>query len=463
MVINLDLSAYIMKNDFSNNPFAEQLREAMQSSNPIGMFSKVWQTRKLKRWTLRTSLLLILYIAFWNSVPWFRWTLLITLPIQLFSLAFVLLVPRFFKKRMEKVQQQFGQSFEGAMSNVQDAEFEEIASEVEEADFEEIIDTPQTLAPKTPPVLVGLALGDALGVPFEFKSRATIQYLAPKEMQGHGTHDQPAGTWSDDSSMAFCLAESLLAGYDLQDISEHFIAWMDEAYWTAHDEVFDIGNRTQIALRELKQILQQTNPIPALQARTQIQEEYENGNGALMRCIPLLFLLKGQPSTQQYKIIHEVSALTHRHSRSAMACFIYLKFAEFLLQGLDKETAYSKCQESTQKLWQDIQFPQKEQTHFQRLILKDIRQYTHAQCNGSGYVIHTLEASFWCILQKDNFLDAVWAAIYLGEDTDTTAAVTGSLAALAFGLDDVPHTWLGQLARINDIQTLQQKLVQHYS
>ena len=112
---------------------------------------------------------------------------------------------------------------------------------------------------KVTDALLGVAVGDAVGVPFEFRSRDEMQQNPATEMIGHGTYNQPKGTWSDDSSLTFCLAESLIGGYNLKDISEKFIKWVDEAYWTAHDELFDIGITTSIAISRLKQIVDEGN------------------------------------------------------------------------------------------------------------------------------------------------------------------------------------------------------------
>ena len=100
--------------------------------------------------------------------------------------------------------------------------------------------------------LLGVAIGDAVGVPYEFTSREEMQANPATDMIGHGTYNQPKGTWSDDSSLTFCLAESLISGYDLKDMSERFIKWADEAYWTAHKQVFDIGVTTSIAILKIK-------------------------------------------------------------------------------------------------------------------------------------------------------------------------------------------------------------------
>lgn len=107
--------------------------------------------------------------------------------------------------------------------------------------------------------LLGLAIGDALGVPVEFKDRTYLKQNPVVDMVGYGTHNQPKGTWSDDSSLSFCLAESLTNGYDLQNIAHNILKWFNDGFWTAHGKVFDIGVQTRSAIDELTAIFKQKN------------------------------------------------------------------------------------------------------------------------------------------------------------------------------------------------------------
>jgi ADP-ribosylglycohydrolase len=170
--------------------------------------------------------------------------------------------------------------------------------------------------------LLGIAVGDALGVPYEFLSRANLDKNPAKEMTGYGSHGQPAGTWSDDTSLTLCLADALLNGYNLKNIAGNFIQWRLSMLWTARGEVFDIGNTTSMAIRRLRDIIEygKLEELPLLKYQG---EEWDNGNGSLMRIMPLLFHIKGMDIQQQFDIIWEVSALTHRHIRAAMGCLIY--------------------------------------------------------------------------------------------------------------------------------------------
>lgn len=288
------------------------------------------------------------------------------------------------------------------------------------------------LREKAVAALLGVAVGDALGVPFEFLSRAEMDANPARDMRGYGTHHQPAGTWSDDSSLTFCLAESLAHGYNLADMARRFVQWKTEAYWTAHGDVFDIGMRTRVAIATLKGILDHGDMTELELLRYGASEE-DNGNGSLMRILPLLFHIRGLDIRQQFEITWRVSALTHGHIRSAMCCLIYLRLAEYLLQGLSKEESYQRMREDVVAFWKEMDFDAGEQQHFARMIQQDILEVSKNTIHGNGYVIKSLEASLWCFLATDNFESAVLSAVNLGYDTDTTGAITGGLAGIYYG------------------------------
>ena len=243
--------------------------------------------------------------------------------------------------------------------------------------------------------LLGVAMGDALGVPFEFRRSYVMKVSPATDMVGYGTYNLPAGTWSDDTSLTLCLAESLVSGYDLADMSRKFMAWRYESYWTARGKVFDIGTTTRKAIARLKNYIEQRD-FEALKTQKWAGDERENGNGSLMRILPLLFYLKGKPIQEQFELVWEVSALTHRHIRAAMSCLIYLRLAEYLLYGVEKKVAYSKMQADILNLWDKINFTEEERVHFARCITQDIRQVAREDLKSGGYVIEALEASLWC-------------------------------------------------------------------
>jgi ADP-ribosylglycohydrolase len=176
-------------------------------------------------------------------------------------------------------------------------------------------------------IIYGVCVGDALGVPVEFDSRENLKKNPVKNMREGGIHEQQRGTWSDDSSLTLCLAESIIEGYNLQNLASKFIAWEQEAYWTARGEVFDIGNTTRQSIEYLKRGID-----PSLSGGNQ---EIDNGNGSLMRILPLVILTKDLTIHERFNLVKEVSSITHAHNRSVIACFYYLEFALEIINGLN--------------------------------------------------------------------------------------------------------------------------------
>ena len=166
-------------------------------------------------------------------------------------------------------------------------------------------------------VLFGVAVGDAIGVPVEFKTRKSLQDDPVTDMRGYGSHHQPPGTWSDDSSLTFCLAEMLCGKYDLDNLAKRFVNWEHHAYWTPHGSVFDEGIATSAAIHRLASGV---SPVKAGG-----NEEDSNGNGSLMRILPLLFFVKNFNIDKRFQITKDVSSLTHRHIRSVIACLFILR------------------------------------------------------------------------------------------------------------------------------------------
>lgn len=302
-------------------------------------------------------------------------------------------------------------------------------------------------------ILFGVAVGDALGVPVEFESRQTLKVNPVSNMRAYGTYKQPKGTWSDDSSMTFCLADALTHNYNLNHIAQITLKWITENLWTPHGEIFDVGLGTRQALLKL---------YHGVSPRESGGEaEGDNGNGSLMRILPLVFELQGKSTAERFAMISEISGITHNHIRSHLACFYYLEFALKLLNGEDKFTVYQLLKIEMQNIIQKFG-TEGEFLHFKRLVDSDIFQIDEDEIQSSGYVIHTLEASIWCLLTTDNYQNAVLKAVNLGEDTDTTAAVTGGIAALAYGFSSIPAEWIETVARKDDIETLAESLAKRY-
>ncbi|HQV36672.1 MAG TPA: ADP-ribosylglycohydrolase family protein [Flavobacterium sp.] len=298
-------------------------------------------------------------------------------------------------------------------------------------------------------ILLGTSVADSLGVPVEFVPRSVLKENPVTEMQEFGTYNMPKGTWSDDTSLTLCLAESIVEGLDLNKLAQKFIAWKNDNYWTARGWVFDIGIGTRLAIQRLEK-----GELPEYAGGF---EEMENGNGSLMRILPLITFTKDLPIEERYEWTKKVSSLTHAHVRSVMACFYYLEFAKKIMEGFDKGQAYKELQKELLDFFVSKNINPMEINKFNRLLVEDISIIGGQNINSSGYVIDTLEASIWCVLTTKSYKEATLKAVNLGHDADTTGAVTGGLAALIYGIETIPTEWLEVLARKEDIIHLCQK------
>jgi len=293
---------------------------------------------------------------------------------------------------------------------------------------------------------LGFAVADALGVPVEFNDRAYLNRSPVTEMTGYGRWNQPAGTWSDDSSMAFCTAEALLNGYDLQLMGELFVRWMNKGHWGAHHTCFDVGNTTAVALNRIadgKDVLHSGESQPEA-----------NGNGSLMRIAPASIYFYNKTSAALMERMREVSGITHAHFRSVFSCFIFSKFIQLILQGHAKTEAYTLAMTEVRKHIATQTFKPTELSLFERTLSGSLLHESVDNIHSTGYVLHTLEASIWCFMTSETYAEAVLKAVNLGGDTDTTACVTGALSGLYYGTDSIPENWKNTIARKNDVVTL---------
>lgn len=297
--------------------------------------------------------------------------------------------------------------------------------------------------------LMGVCVGDALGVPVEFSTREELAQKPVTDMHSQNCWHELPGTWSDDSSLTFCLADSLCNGFSLQAIADSFCNWYYDRQWTARGKVFDIGITTQMAIEKLRK------GVLPLHAGDIV--ERSNGNGSLMRILPLAYYHRIWDFQILIDRVHQVSMITHAHPRSQMACGIYISIAIALLEGNAPRIAYRKGLDRIDPIYQKYPYNQ-ERSHFDRVFSREIDRLSIEDINSEGYVIDSLEASLWCLLNSSSYPEAVLKAVNLGEDTDTTAAVTGGFAGIYYGIENIPNDWMNTIARQEDVIALADRL-----
>ena len=285
-------------------------------------------------------------------------------------------------------------------------------------------------------VIYGLAIGDALGVPVEFEERDTYCLI---DMIGYGTYQQPPGTWSDDTSLTLALMEHLGEKSNLNGLMDKFVAYRD-GYLTPFGDCFDIGIATNEAIERY------LSGISSEECGG--QDERSNGNGALMRISPLVFLLmKKFNLIDQVKVIKKYTIVTHRHPRSIVASIIYILLLKELLFNDSLLEVLKAVQPKLEEIFsQNFEYKTEYDNHFKEIFEENFFKKTREEIKSTGYVVYTLKACLWCLGTTDNFKDAVLKAVNLGEDTDTIGAITGTLAGAKYSLESIPNEWIVKLA-----------------
>jgi ADP-ribosylglycohydrolase len=303
-------------------------------------------------------------------------------------------------------------------------------------------------------VMLGGAVADAVGVPAEFKSRRYLAENPITDMVGYGTHKKPRGTFSDDTSMSLATLDSLCErGVDYDDAMQRFGAWWYKGEYTADGDTYDIGVTTSTAIDNYFFYKK-----PALECG--LNDESSNGNGSLMRIHPavLYCIAKGLSDFESAGIIESYSRLTHAHERSLVGCVIYY----FILKELIKKPEKASIMRGIEASF-DFVKDSPEMIYYMRLFSSEIASAREEDIKSSGYVVDTLEAAVWVTLNTESFREAVLRAVNLGEDTDTVAAVAGTLVAVLYGASGIPEDWLGALIGRDYIEGLCDKAYDKWS
>ena len=284
--------------------------------------------------------------------------------------------------------------------------------------------------------LLGLAVGDAVGTTVEFKSRGAFPPVT--DMVGGGPFGLKPGQWTDDTSMALCLATSLLErnGFDARDQMERYCRWLDQGYLSSTGRCFDIGITVRDALQQFKQTGEpfagSTHPRKA-------------GNGSIMRLAPVvMFFHRNREAALHYAALSSMT--THATTECVDACRL---MASMLLRGFEGAS-------KEEVLLGDGSFIGA--PRIEAIARGDWREKPEQQISGSGYVVQSLEAAAWSVWATDSFEAAILRAVNLGDDADTTAAVAGQIAGAVYGKQGIPASWLGRLALRDLIEGLAVRL-----
>ena len=254
----------------------------------------------------------------------------------------------------------------------------------------------------------GFIIGDVMGVPYEFLERGSFKCTG---ISSGGISEVEEGTWSDDSSMmlATCSSIKKCGAIDIDDITKNFLLWLSVGKFTQNGKAFGVGKTT----------------YRALTTGMGLNDERSNGNGSLMRILPLIF------TDASDSVIEEVSSITHAHKISCDACKIYVSIGRSLVKGENIKDILSKL---------------KLDAPFNRL--SEIYKLNESMIKSSGYVVDTIEAVCYVLATTSSFKEAILKAVNLGGDADTIAALVGGLAGIMYGIGSIPEEWLSKVYRL---------------
>ena len=295
--------------------------------------------------------------------------------------------------------------------------------------------------------LLGLAAGDALGTTLEFQAPGTFEPV--DDMVGGGAHELRPGQWTDDTSMALCLATSLIEcrGFDALDQMQRYVRWYREGYFSSRDRCFDIGTTTEAALL---QFMDTRDPYAGS------THPRRAGNGSLMRLAPVPMYFAGD-AAEAIDRSADSSRTTHAAEEAVDACRYYGGLLVGALHGVDKETLLSPAYCPAEGLWEKSPLAKK----IAEVADGSFKRRQPPEIKGSGYVVESLEAALWAFHKSRDFREGALLAVNLGDDADTTGAIYGQIAGACYGVEAIPPRWQGLLTMCDEIVSIADSLYRH--
>ena len=292
--------------------------------------------------------------------------------------------------------------------------------------------------------LLGLAAGDALGTTLEFKRPGSFEPL--DDMVGGGPFRLQPGQWTDDTSMALCLATSLVecGGFDAADQMQRYVRWWREGYLSSTGSCFDIGNTVSAAL---SRFIRHGDPYAGS------TDPHSAGNGSLMRLAPMPMYFAGD-AAEAIAMAADSSRTTHQAQEAVDACRYFAGLLIGALRGVDKATLLSPGYCPVEGLWERDPLAE----GIAHVADGSFKHRNPPDIRGTGYVVDALEAALWAFHRSDGFRKGALLAINLGDDADTTGAIYGQIAGAHYGAETIPATWRDKLTMAAEITSLADNL-----
>ena len=292
--------------------------------------------------------------------------------------------------------------------------------------------------------LLGLAVGDALGTTLEFRPPGTFEPI--DDMVGGGPFRLEPGQWTDDTSMALCLAESLLecGGFDAADQMQRYVRWWREGYMSSTGSCFDIGNTVSAALARF---VEDGDPYAGS------TDPHSAGNGSLMRLAPVPMFYAAN-AAEAIAMAAESSRTTHQAQEAVDACRYFAGLLVGALRGINKDTLLSAGYCPVEGLLERA--PLAEQ--IERVAAGSFKDRNPPDIRGTGYVVQSLEAALWAFYRSDTFREGTLLAVNLGDDADTTGAIYCQIAGANYGVQSIPVLWRRKLAMSAELTFLADRI-----
>jgi ADP-ribosyl-[dinitrogen reductase] hydrolase len=292
--------------------------------------------------------------------------------------------------------------------------------------------------------LLGLASGDALGTSIEFMEPGSFEPVY--DMVGGGPFNLKAGQWTDDTSLALCLAESMIEKNDFSPLDqlEKYVRWWKEGYHSSNGEFFDIGGTTRYSLQRF---------IDTGEAYTDRTDNDYAGNGSLMRLGPVPLFYGNDPEKAIF-YSGESSKTTHGASTAVDACRYFAGLIVGAINGVEKEILLSERYCPIKDYWTENSI----EREIDEIASGSFKTRNPPEIRGTGHVVRSLEAALWAFNKSTTFKDGCLLAVNLGDDADTTGAVYGQIAGAYYGEQSIPSEWRTKLAHLNTIENYANKL-----
>lgn len=297
--------------------------------------------------------------------------------------------------------------------------------------------------------MYGFIIGDVLGVPVEFSKREYLENNPITDMIENKGRRTTIGYWSDDTAMTLCGMQSIIDKdkVDYTDLLDKYLMWLETGYMAIDNKCFGIGQTT---FRSLLNYKKSKNYIEYMMKNNPTSEK-NGGNGAMMRILPIILYLYKQDEqlARKYDVIEGCTNITHDSRVNIEACVFYAMFIFNLINSHDLQRSYDEAIEQHLEYYAGCQ-----SLSLDRILLNKLIMLDKSEIKSTGYVVNTLEASLWCLFNTNSYEEAVLTAVNLGGDTDTIAAITGSMAGIYYGLDSIPKKWIDKIQdkeRIDEI------------